>query len=267
MITFIIPTLGRPSLKKAIESIENQTNDNWKAIVVFDGIEPNISISNPKISVIKTEKAGVGQNGAANVRNYGIKHAESEWIGFLDDDDTIALDYVETFNNELTAYPFVDVIIFRMHRSIHQPVILPQLETSDFHPNEVGISFAFKKKIFDEGITMTPSSGEDFTYLSTLRDKKYCIMISPFVKYFVHGNDDKNIVSQTGNRVIINNNEKESFEISKNHTLWVFPFLLWVFLMAFIFLFNKKTFYKYKFLFVGLLFFAVGYLFSGHFSM
>ena len=268
MITFIIPTIGRPTLIKAIESIENQTNDNWKAIVVFDGIEPTISISNPKISVIKTETAGVGGNGAANVRNYGIKHAESEWIGFLDDDDTIANDYVETLNNELTAYPFVDVIIFRMHRPIHQPVILPQLETSDFHPNEVGISFAFKKKIFDEGITMTPSSGEDFTYLSTMRDKKYCIMISPFVKYFVHGNDDKNIVSQIGNRVIINNNnEKESFEISKKNMCWIFPFLLWVFLMAFLFLFNKKTFYKYKYLFAGLLFIIIIYVFSGHFSV
>ena len=115
MITFIIPTVGRPTLKKAVESIENQTNDNWKAIVVFDGIEPTISISNPKISVIKTEKAGVGQNGAGNVRNYGMKFVDSEWIGFLDDDDTIAPDYVETFNNELTSFPFVDVIIFRMH--------------------------------------------------------------------------------------------------------------------------------------------------------
>jgi glycosyltransferase involved in cell wall biosynthesis len=269
MITFIIPTIGKPGLQKAIESIEKQTSDNWKAIVVFDGIEPTISISNPKITVMKIEKAGVGNNGAANVRNYGMKHVDSEWIGFLDDDDTIAPDYVETFNNELVTYPFVDVIIFRMHRPDIEPIVLPELKTENFYVNYVGISFAFKKQIFDTGIIMSPSPIEDFEYLSTLRDKNYCMMISPYIKYFVDGRDDANVVSQSGDRVIINNNQKEGFEISEKKIWWIFPFLLWVFLMAFIFLFNKKTFYKYKykFLFAGLLFFAVGYLHSGHLSI
>lgn len=267
MITFIIPTIGRPSLKKTIESIENQTNDNWKAIVVFDGIEPTISISNPKITVIKTEKAGVAINGAANVRNYGMKFVDTDWIGFLDDDDTIASDYVETFNNELIAYPFVDVIIFRMHRPNLEPVVLPELETDDFYADHVGISFAFKKKIIDEGFFMQPSSIEDFEYLSTLRNNNYCIMISPYIKYFVNSNDDKNIVSQTGNRVIINNNQKEGFEISEKNILRIFQFLLLIFLLICLFLFNKKVFYKYKYLFAGLLFIAIVYLFSGYFSI
>jgi glycosyltransferase involved in cell wall biosynthesis len=267
MITFIIPTIGRPALIKAIESIENQTSDNWKAIVVFDGIEPTINISNPKITVIKIEKAGVGQNGAGNVRNYGMKFVESEWIGFLDDDDTIAPDYVETFNNELTSYPFVDVIIFRMHRPIYEPVVLPELETDNFYPDHVGISFAFKKKIFDAGIIITPSSMEDFAYLSTLRDKNYIIMISPYVKYFVNGNDEKSIVSQTGNRVILNNNQKEGFEIQNKKMYFILSFIFLIFLMLGLFLFNKKTLYKHKYLFAGLLFIAIVYLFSGYFSI
>jgi glycosyltransferase involved in cell wall biosynthesis len=268
MITFIIPTIGKPGLQKAIESIEKQTSDNWKAIVVFDGIEPTISISNPKITVMKIEKAGVGQNGAANVRNYGMKFVESEWIGFLDDDDTIAPDYVETFNNEISSYPLVDVIIFRMHRPIYEPVVLPQLEIDNFYPDHVGISFAFKKKIFDAGNIMSPSSTEDFAYLSLLRDKNYIIMISPYIKYYVDGNDDKNIVSQTGNRVIIdNNNKKEGFEISEKKMWRIFLFLLWLCLMVFMFLFNKKTFYKYKYLFAVVLLFTSIYLFSGYFSI
>jgi len=267
MITFIIPTIGKPTLKKAINSIEKQTSDNWKAIVIFDGIEPTITISNPKISVMKIEKAGVGQNGAANVRNYGMKFVDTEWIGFLDDDDTIAPDYVETFNKELSSYPFVDVIIFRMHRSDFEPVVLPEIETDNFYPNHVGISFAFKKKFFDVGNIMSPSSAEDFAYLSLLRDKNYIIMISPYIKYFVHGNDDKNIVSQTGNRVIINNDNKEGFAISKKNMLSLLAFFLLFFLMICLFLFNKKPFYKYKYLFAGLLFISFGYLCSGYFSM
>jgi glucan phosphoethanolaminetransferase (alkaline phosphatase superfamily) len=116
---------------------------------------------------------------------------------------------------------------------------------------------------------MTPSSGEDFAYLSTLRDKKYIIMISPYVKYFIHGNDDKNIVSQTGNRVILNNNQKEGFEISRKNILLLLTFFLLFFLMICLFLFNKKPFYKYKYkyFFAGLLVIIIIYLFSVHFSM
>jgi glycosyltransferase involved in cell wall biosynthesis len=267
MITFVIPTIGRPGLEKAIKSIENQTSDKWNAVVVFDGIEPTISISNPKITVMQIEKAGIGKNGAAIVRNYGMKLADSEWIGFLDDDDTIAPDYVETFDKELSNHPFVDVIIFRMHRPDIEPVVLPELKTDNFYANKVGISFAFKKKIFDSGTNMSPSSGEDFEYLSTMRDKNYCIMISPYIKYFVDGRDDANVVSQIGERVIINENKKEGFEIYEKNIHWIFPFLLWIFLMAFLFLFNKKIFYKYKYLFAGFLFIIIFYVFSGHFSM
>jgi glycosyltransferase involved in cell wall biosynthesis len=36
-ITFIIPSIGRDSLKNTIRSLLNQTSDKWKAIIVFDG--------------------------------------------------------------------------------------------------------------------------------------------------------------------------------------------------------------------------------------
>jgi hypothetical protein len=155
-----------------------------------------------------------------------------------------------------------------MHRPNFEPVILPELETDNFYPDHVGISFAFKKKIIDEGFIMQPSSIEDFEYLSTLRNNNYCIMISPYVKYFVNGNDEKSIVLQTGNRVIINNNnQKERFEIQNKKMYFILPFIFLIFLMLGLFLFNKKTLYKHKYLFAGLLFIAIVYLFSGYFSI
>lgn len=42
IVTFIIPTIGRDTLSKTIDSLINQTNPNWKAIIVFDGIPSNI---------------------------------------------------------------------------------------------------------------------------------------------------------------------------------------------------------------------------------
>ena len=80
-----------PSLLKAIDSLYKQSVWDWKAIVIFDGILPNISISDPRALKLKQcEKVGTGEivngqqknNGAGQVRNFGIKLADTEWIAF-----------------------------------------------------------------------------------------------------------------------------------------------------------------------------------------
>ena len=38
-ITFIIPTIGRETLKNSIDSLINQTDHDWNAIIIFDGIK------------------------------------------------------------------------------------------------------------------------------------------------------------------------------------------------------------------------------------
>ena len=74
-LTFIIPTIGRNTLSNTIKCLENQTNINWKAIIIFDGIKPNIQTTNPEIKIIEVKKLGTNINSAGNVRNEGIKHA------------------------------------------------------------------------------------------------------------------------------------------------------------------------------------------------
>ena len=103
ILTFIIPSIGRESLKFSIESLLNQTNSNWKAIIIFDGVKNNLNINHEKIITYEIEKKGSSINQASEVRNYGISKANSEWIAFLDDDDTISNDYVEIFYNENLA--------------------------------------------------------------------------------------------------------------------------------------------------------------------
>lgn len=249
MITFIIPTLGKESLSKAIESLENQTNKDWKAIVIFDGLKPNIEINNPKITVLDIEKKGVGGNGAGGVRNHGMSYVDSEWIAFLDDDDTIAPDYVETFNKEIGEYPYVDVVIFRMYRYNWEPNVIPFLETTDtFHANEVGISFALKTEIFKSGLKFESSSGEDFMYLTTMKDNGKCIMISPHIKYFVHGKTDENKINILGTRVF-NNKKEEGFSLINEPMIKsddYIPLLFLFTVLMYILLFNnnnKKTLY------------------------
>ena len=42
-ITFIIPTIGRKTLKNTLISLQNQTIENWKAILIFDDCDININ--------------------------------------------------------------------------------------------------------------------------------------------------------------------------------------------------------------------------------
>ena len=201
MITFIIPSISRDTLINSIQSIQNQTNENWKLIVIFDGVKSTLDFQDDKIKVFEIEKTGEGTNNAGNVRNYGMQYVDTEWIAFLDDDDTISNDYIQHFIDEQTLFPSMDVLIFRM---LNYHCILPSNYTDDFYINSVGISFCMKKKIFDEGNLFVPSNKEDFNMLDKIRSNHYHMNISPYLTYFVRSNpidDHKNIV---GNRVCIN---------------------------------------------------------------
>jgi len=205
MITFIIPSIGRDTLINSIQSIQNQTNENWKIIIIFDGIKSTLDFQDDKIKVFEIEKMGEDTNSAGNVRNYGIQYVDTEWIAFLDDDDTISNNYIQNFIDEQTLFPSMDVLIFRMlvcHYNNH--IILPSMYTDDFYINSVGISFCMKKKIFDEGILFVPSNKEDFNMLDKIRSNHYKMNISPHLAYFVRCNPIDNYKNILGNRVCIN---------------------------------------------------------------
>jgi glycosyltransferase involved in cell wall biosynthesis len=220
MITFIIPTIGRKTLQRTIESIENQTNAYWNAIVVFDGIEPTLTTTNQKIRVIKSKKLGQGKNSAGNVRNYGMNFVTTEWIAFVDDDDVVSPDFVETFNDEIQKHPDIDVVIFRMYRHLFNDVV-PRLKTTNFVKSQVGISFVVKTDIFKAGFKFTPSKNEDYNYLDDLRKNKFRIMISPHIKYFVDGDVNPNLNQIRGNRVLVHTHVKNQISTPSIRTVHV----------------------------------------------
>ena len=186
-ITFITPTIGRPTLINTINSVINQTCSNWKYIIVFDGIKiaPEIEElikSDSRISGIVIKKTGT-KNYAGLVRNKGIELADSEWIGFVDDDDIISPHYVEYMNNYQYTYPRVKCIIYRM---LYNGDILPKSNANDFIKYEVGISFCYKLELFKMGIKFEPSKVEDFILLDKIRKHKHYIILSNYVCYFVN---------------------------------------------------------------------------------
>ena len=203
-VTFIIPTIGRNTLLNSINSLLNQTIEDWCAIIIFDGIKKNVSISDDRIKIIEIDKLGSAVNNAGDVRNYGMSLIETEWIAFLDDDDIIADDYLEYFYRELKLNEELSVVIFRMKMGDR---IVPKLDTNNFYVCDVGISFIIHKDIFEDNIKFIPDGAEDYLYLDLIRKSGYTMVISPYIKYYVkeeyYTETDNNLI---GKRVYINSN-------------------------------------------------------------
>jgi len=201
-ITFIIPTIGRESLQNSVNSLLNQTIIEWDALIIFDGIKSNIVNNDERIKIIEIEKLGLNINSAGLVRNYAMSLVKTEWIAFLDDDDIISDDYIETFYKEIELYSKTDLLIFRMNDNDR---IIPKLDTNNFYLCDVGISFIMKKEIYDNRLIFIPDGAEDFLFLDIIRKNGYKIMISPYTKYYVRTNNINNNLI-LGTRIFINFN-------------------------------------------------------------
>jgi glycosyltransferase involved in cell wall biosynthesis len=181
IITFIVPTIGRETLSRTIQSILKQTSENWNCIIVYDGIEPQ-EFEDDRISTIKTEKIGgfTQLHGTAGlVRNEGIKLVTTQWIGFVDDDDTIHPQYVETLENNYQEY---DLVIWRM--KYKNGLVIPRLTDPNIYYGNVGISFSYKNKgnfLFEKNW-----DGEDFTFVDNLIKNKFNYIITPNVYYNIN---------------------------------------------------------------------------------
>lgn len=89
-ISIIVPIYNAENyIQQCIESVINQTFENWELVLVDDGsIDSSPLICkkyvNKKIKYIRKINTGV-----ADTRNVGIKNATGEWLFFLDADDLL----------------------------------------------------------------------------------------------------------------------------------------------------------------------------------
>ncbi|MBY0413165.1 MAG: glycosyltransferase family 2 protein [Bdellovibrionales bacterium] len=106
------------TLAKAIESIINQTYQNWEFIVCDDASRDNTwdiiqryAKLDPRIIPIQNEK----NKGLAATLNECSKYAVGEYIGRQDADDTSVPDRLEKQMNYLLAHPEIDVLSSNAH--------------------------------------------------------------------------------------------------------------------------------------------------------
>jgi len=122
LVSIIVRTKDRPKLLiRALQSIAGQTYTYMEVVLVNDGgcdldiKELQEILGGILLNYIRLEK----NTGRAHAGNIGIKNAQGEYVGFLDDDDELYPDHVETLVSVLKlrefqiAYADVEMIINR----------------------------------------------------------------------------------------------------------------------------------------------------------
>jgi len=110
-VSVIIPTVGRSSLAKAVESALSQAlPDGWVEVVVVNDTgralaDPlNDLQADPRVTIISTNRRGV-----AVARNSGAAVARGAYLTFLDDDDWLLQGGLANLSGLLDRAPEADV--------------------------------------------------------------------------------------------------------------------------------------------------------------
>lgn len=112
-ISVIMPVYNTGKyLENTVRSVMDQTYDNLEIICVNDGSTDNsleilqkLALEDSRIVVIDKENTGQSDS-----RNRGLEVATSEWILFIDSDDTLVPDALETVSSAFSLSP--DMIHF-----------------------------------------------------------------------------------------------------------------------------------------------------------
>jgi len=129
-ISVIVPVYNVESyLERCVESILKQTYTNLEILLIDDGSTDNsgklcdqLALTNKQIRVFHIKNAGV-----SNARNFGIEQSTGDWLTFIDSDDFVTEDCLETLIGAKTEDNFVGFIIGRVcHIKNGQVTNLPE---------------------------------------------------------------------------------------------------------------------------------------------
>ena len=96
-------------IKKCLDSVFNQTYNNYEVIVVNDGTKDNSMeiVKNYNVITINQKNQGLSM-----ARNNGVKKAKGEYLLFLDSDDYLEENTLEEINKALDSKP--DIVRFQI---------------------------------------------------------------------------------------------------------------------------------------------------------
>lgn len=172
MIQFsiVIPLYNKSAyIKKTLDSIKNQSYENYEVLIVNDGSTDNSKEVVESLNLDSRFKLLDKPNGgAATARNYGVAHALYDYIAFLDADDYWEANHLANLATLIESYSDkVDLFASGFKEFINGEFFYPKLAG---YQNHVGVIDFFRSL----------RVGGNFINSSNVCVKKEAIKQSPF---------------------------------------------------------------------------------------
>ena len=226
LISVIVPVFRTEKyITRCINSILNQTYDNFEIIIVDDGTDDNagkmadeMALKEPRIKVIHKQNGGLSSS-----RNIGIEAANGSLISFIDSDDFVAPDFLEILYKNLTENGCDLAKVEYEEVTFDEPEDRNQTgETKVFTDTQVEKAFLdlsidsacdilYKRSLIGDSRFPVGKTSEDIPFNFEIFRKAKKFVNIPVVKYFYYHNPesisngplDKNMLNYVAFRKMI----------------------------------------------------------------
>lgn len=150
-LSIIIPVFRTEStLERCIDSVLRQSFTDYEILLIDDGstdrcpeLCDQYAASDARICVFHQENAGLSE-----ARNTGIKHAQGEFITFIDSDDEIEEDTLRKLMLDLEKHPEIDLLEYPVMERIGHPTKekLLHITPQNYHD---GLEYWFEAQAFN----------------------------------------------------------------------------------------------------------------------
>lgn len=193
--SFVVPVYNMEKLlKRCLDSIFNQTYDNYEVIIVNDGSTDN------SLDIIKSYKEKIilidqKNQGLSMARNNGVKKVTGDYIIFVDSDDCINQDLLKTLNKKINDEDLVRYQIKNINNEAkidyHEKEFTNLTGSEAFkiitesHYVEMATSYAYKTKYYLKNKFMFTKGTyhEDFGLIPEIIIKAGSVSAIDFIGY------------------------------------------------------------------------------------
>lgn len=157
LVSVIIPIYNQETfLADCIESVIQQTYQNWEIILCDDGStdsSPEIcqayALKEARIHYLCQENKG-----DASARNLGIRHAQGDYFAMLDADDLFHREKIEILVGEFRINSQVDLIYTGLRVIDENGQVIAQFRAHDYPPENVLIEMFIRNEIATQSVVM-----------------------------------------------------------------------------------------------------------------
>ncbi|WP_455719406.1 glycosyltransferase family 2 protein [Agathobacter sp.] len=158
MISVIVPVYNvEKYLEKCIESILHQTYKDFELVLIDDGSSDSSGIIcdeyGDRDNIVIVHKTN---GGLADARNRGIEISRGDYITFIDSDDYIRSDYLETLY-EVLCKTDVDIVISNFI-NIHEGKNITQNITKNLEYGRISKSECYRRMLLQDGIDVSSTA-------------------------------------------------------------------------------------------------------------